>query len=78
MVIALFSSVLPHRRQNSKLIDPTVTSGRWLIPEDQNAIVIGNHLLKARPDLKIGDEITVTIDEQDFQVENRRHFPHGR
>ena len=47
------------------LIDPTITSGRWLIPEDQNAIVIGNHLLKARPDLKVGDEITIKINEQD-------------
>ena len=50
---------------DSNLIDPTITSGRWLIPEDQNAIVIGNHLLKARPDLKVGDEITIKIDEQD-------------
>ena len=51
----------------SQLIDPTITSGRWLVPEDQNAIVIGNHLLKARPDLKVGDEITIKINEQDTQ-----------
>ncbi len=50
---------------DSQLIDPTITSGRWLLPEDENAIVIGNHLLKARPDLKVGDEIIIRIDEQD-------------
>jgi putative ABC transport system permease protein len=50
---------------DSNLIDPTITSGRWLVPEDQNAIVIGNHLQNARPDLKVGDEITIKINEQD-------------
>ncbi|MBL8061858.1 MAG: ABC transporter permease, partial [Anaerolineales bacterium] len=37
----------------SILIDPIITSGRWLQPGDENAIVIGNHLLQIFPDLKI-------------------------
>jgi putative ABC transport system permease protein len=49
------------------LINPTLTAGRWLLPEDENAMVIGNHLTKARPDLKVGDEIKVKIDNQDFR-----------
>jgi putative ABC transport system permease protein len=44
---------------NSTLIDPIITSGRWLTKEDQNAIVIGNHLLQRFPDLKIGDTLTI-------------------
>jgi putative ABC transport system permease protein len=44
---------------NSTLIDPIITSGRWLTQEDQNAIVIGNHLLQRFPDLKIGDTLTI-------------------
>ncbi|OGO40840.1 MAG: hypothetical protein A2W36_05510, partial [Chloroflexi bacterium RBG_16_58_14] len=51
---------------DSTLINPTLTAGRWLLPEDENAIVIGNHLIKARPDLKVGDVITVEIDNQEF------------
>jgi putative ABC transport system permease protein len=51
---------------HTHLLKPAVTSGRWLLPDDQNAIVIGNHLLAARPDLKTGDNLTVKIDDQEF------------
>jgi len=45
----------------STLIDPIITSGRWLTTGDENAIVIGNHLLNIFPDLKIGDVLTIKI-----------------
>jgi putative ABC transport system permease protein len=32
------------------------------VPEDQNAIVIGNHLIAVRPELKVGDEVVIEID----------------
>jgi len=50
---------------NSKLIKPVITAGRWLIPGDENALVIGNHLLKLRPDLKVGDDIIIKINNQE-------------
>ncbi|MBN1305276.1 MAG: ABC transporter permease [Anaerolineales bacterium] len=55
---------------NSNLIDPIVTAGRWLTPQDENAIVIGNHLLSVRPDLKIGDWVTIDLygDETEWQI----------
>jgi putative ABC transport system permease protein len=46
----------------STLIDPVITGGRWLTTGDENAIVIGNHLLNIFPDLKIGDWLTIEID----------------
>jgi putative ABC transport system permease protein len=46
----------------SILIDPIITAGRWLQPGDENAIVIGNHLLNIFPDLKVGDWLTIDID----------------
>lgn len=46
---------------SSTLIKPMITDGRWLAPGDENAIVIGNHLLNVRPDLKVGDEIIIEI-----------------
>jgi len=46
----------------STLIDPIITSGRWLETGDENAIVIGNHLLNIFPNLKVGDTLTIEID----------------
>ena len=45
----------------SKLIRPIMTSGRWLAPQDENAIVIGNQLTRKRPDLKVGDDLVIKI-----------------
>jgi putative ABC transport system permease protein len=45
----------------STLIDPVITAGRWLSTGDENAIVIGNHLLNIYPDLKVGDWLTIEI-----------------
>lgn len=54
----------------STLIDPIITSGRWLQPGDENGIVIGNHLLQIFPDLKVGDWLTIETDgkETDWQI----------
>ena len=51
----------------STLIDPVITSGRWLTTGDENAIVIGNHLLAIFPDLKVGDWLTIEIDGKKTQ-----------
>jgi putative ABC transport system permease protein len=48
----------------STLIDPVITAGRWLTTGDENAIVIGNHLLNIFPDLKVGDWLTIKVDEK--------------
>ncbi len=45
----------------STLIQPIITSGRWLTSQDENALVIGNHLLNIFPDLKVGDWLTIEI-----------------
>ncbi|MEW6403712.1 MAG: FtsX-like permease family protein [Chloroflexota bacterium] len=46
----------------SKLIQPIMISGRWLTTDDENAVVIGNHLLKVFPHLKVGDWLTIEMD----------------
>jgi putative ABC transport system permease protein len=51
----------------STLIDPILTAGRWLQPGDENAVVIGNHLLNMFPDLKVGDTLTIKINEKETQ-----------
>jgi putative ABC transport system permease protein len=45
----------------STLIAPVITAGRWLAIGDENAIVVGNHLLQRFPELKIGDWLTIEI-----------------
>lgn len=50
----------------SKMVDPVLTAGRWLVPEDENAMVIGNHLIKKRPDLKVGDEVITEVNGKEI------------
>jgi len=50
---------------DSKSIQPILEEGRWLLPEDENAIVIGNHLLAVRPDLGLSDTVVIKIGGQE-------------
>ncbi len=52
---------------SSTMVQPLLTSGRWLLPTDENAIVIGNHILNARPELKVGDSVVIEINEKEFE-----------
>ncbi len=55
---------------DSDMIEPVLTSGRWLTPEDENALVIGNHLLDRRPELQAGDTVALKVGERtyDWQI----------
>jgi putative ABC transport system permease protein len=43
---------------------PRVATGRWLQPGDQNAVVINHTLLDEQPDLQVGSEITLKINNR--------------
>ena len=45
----------------SKMVEPTLSSGRWLLPEDQNAIVISQNVLVSEPGTKVGDTLVLEI-----------------
>ncbi len=47
---------------NSVMVDPTMDTGRWLLKEDQNAIVITQNVVANQPDLGVGDTMTLKID----------------
>jgi putative ABC transport system permease protein len=49
-------------RADTSLIRPTVLEGRWLLPEDENAIVLNTYVLKEEPDVKVGDDIVLKIE----------------
>jgi putative ABC transport system permease protein len=42
-------------------IRPTLIEGRWLLPDDQNALVVNNLVLKDEPDIRLGGDVTLTI-----------------
>jgi putative ABC transport system permease protein len=43
------------------LLEPTLLEGRWLLPDDENAVVINNDLLADEPDLRVGDTIVLDV-----------------
>jgi putative ABC transport system permease protein len=50
----------------SQMIAPTLVSGRWLVADDQNAIVLAQSITTDEADIRLGDAITLRIDEKDY------------
>ncbi|MFN3982087.1 MAG: ABC transporter permease [Caldilinea sp.] len=46
---------------DSAMVNPTLLEGRWLLPDDQNAIVLSQNVLGAEPDIRVGDAIVLEI-----------------
>jgi len=44
------------------LLLPAMTQGRWLLPDDERALVVSTATLKNEPDLKLGDEVLLKVD----------------
>ena len=42
---------------DTKMIKPVFVDGRWLQPDDEDAIVLNTAAVKLEPDLKVGDEV---------------------
>ena len=55
---------------DTRLVNPVMIEGRWLLPSDNNRIVVSNHFVDKRPDVKVGDTIQVRLNQVDtpFQV----------
>ncbi len=47
---------------DTQLLRPQVWRGRWLLPEDESALVVNTDLLRAEPDIRVGSQITLTLD----------------
>ncbi len=52
------------------MLQPTMIAGRWLVPGDENAIVLSNQITAVEKDVKVGDSITLKINgkKSDWQV----------
>ncbi|MBN1311820.1 MAG: FtsX-like permease family protein [Anaerolineae bacterium] len=42
-------------------LDPEILEGRWLLPDDENALVVSTAVLEQEPDIKVGDTVTLDI-----------------
>ena len=49
----------------ARSVRPTMQEGRWLVPEDGNAIVATANIRDEEPNLAVGDTITLRIDGKD-------------
>jgi putative ABC transport system permease protein len=50
---------------DTHFLRPTLVSGRWLLPEDQNAIVLNTEVSKEEPDIRVGDDVTLSLEGRD-------------
>jgi putative ABC transport system permease protein len=51
----------PHVDESALVQAPAIVEGRWLMPEDKNAVLVPTTLLQDEPDLGIGREIVLKI-----------------
>lgn len=60
----------PHVHEDSLVRSPALSEGRWLTPEDDNAVVVPSGLLQDEPDLGLGKEIVLKVygKEQTFKI----------
>jgi putative ABC transport system permease protein len=56
-------------KAETEFIETTLLEGRWLLPDDTNAVVINSLVLKDEDDVVLGDTITLKIDEKEFEWE---------
>ena len=49
------------------MIKPRLISGRWLLPEDENALVVNTEVVKDRPELKVGSPATIKVGHRRLQ-----------
>ncbi len=45
----------------SPLVEPEIVQGRWLLPEDENAVVLSLGVVSDEPDIGVGDTITLKL-----------------
>lgn len=47
---------------DTNMIQPTLLEGRWLLPDDKNALVLNTEVIKEEPDIQVGDEVVLKIE----------------
>jgi len=50
---------------DAETLNPTIIEGRWLLPDDTNAIVINTDFLGAEEDVQLGDTVILDVDNKE-------------
>ncbi len=50
---------------DSELLTPPIVAGRWLLPEDESAIVVSTGMLDDQPGLEVGGQIDLKVNGRD-------------
>jgi putative ABC transport system permease protein len=50
---------------DSKVLNPSIISGRWLLPKDLNALVVTPGFFQQEKNLKVGDDVIIKINGKD-------------
>jgi putative ABC transport system permease protein len=50
---------------DTKLLTPDVIEGRWLLPGDENGLVVNHTWADEEPDVGVGDEVVLDIDDRE-------------
>jgi putative ABC transport system permease protein len=58
---AMMYMFAPTVSETSQIVSPALVAGRWLLPEDENAVVVPSVLLRDEPHLQLGGEIVLKI-----------------
>ncbi len=46
----------------TRMLNPIVLEGRWLVPGDENALVVNTDVVRHEPDVRVGEAVTLKID----------------
>jgi len=49
---------------NTKMINPQLIEGRWLLPNDESALVVNTEVLKDSPQLKVGEKAVIMVGDR--------------
>jgi putative ABC transport system permease protein len=50
---------------DTQMVQPTLLEGRWLLPGDENAVVLTSNVLDEERDVRLGDPVTLRIGDKE-------------
>ncbi len=53
--------------KNTNLMKPEVMQGRWLVPQDEMAVVVNQYIFDREPDLHLGSDMILEFNDQDIK-----------
>lgn len=51
---------------DTKMIQPQLIDGRWLLPDDENALVVNTEVLKDSPQIRVGEPVVIMVGNRKF------------